>query len=97
MSRGTRQVHARYSLGTKLRLLGALRVRVVYSGTRREYVPVGSTAASLPPTIPEYTTRTHFTGSTCLGLLRKRAIPFTGLTPRCCVGGRELFEGLEMA
>ena len=31
------------------------------SGTRRQYIPVGSTAASLPLTVPEDTARTHLT------------------------------------
>ncbi len=34
-----------------------LPTRVISSGKRREYVPVGSTAPSLPPTFPTETPR----------------------------------------
>jgi hypothetical protein len=44
-----------------------MRVRAVPSGTRREYIPVGSTAASLPLKVPECTTRTHVTAANAPG------------------------------
>jgi hypothetical protein len=48
-----------------------MRLRALPSGTRRKYLPVGSTAASLPLTVPEGTTHIHVTvGRYCPGLLR---------------------------
>ena len=38
-----------------------MRVRAVSSGTRREYILVGSTVASMPLKVPECTTRTYVT------------------------------------
>jgi hypothetical protein len=35
---------------------GGMPTPVISSGRRREYIPVGSTAASLPPTLPTETT-----------------------------------------